>query len=231
MRQESSMMSLENRLFGAILNGSHAASGRWWLYPLIVVIAGPVYGAVLGSWGAGGPGRLALIPYAAIKAPLLVIGTTMVCLPGYFVLSTVLGLRADFPKALGAIGAGQAGLALALASLAPLTRVAYVSGIGHAQALLFAAGMFLLATSAGTAVMMRRYRPLFARSRKHVLMLGFWVMSYVFVGIQMGWMLRPFVGSPGVPVTFVRQEPWTNAYVALTKIVAQSVQEFEHGRR
>lgn len=230
MRRTLLTSSLEHRLFDTILVGARGSRVRWWVYPLIVAIAGAAYGAVLGSWGAGGPGRLVLIPYAAIKVPLLVLATTMVCLPGYFVLSTVLGLRADFARALGAIGAGQAGLAISLASLAPITRVVYVSGIGHAQALVLAAGMFVLATLAGTAVMLRRYRPLIAKSRRHRVMLGFWVVSYVFVGIQMGWMLRPFVGTPGLPVTFVRQEPWTNAYVAVARIVVKSVSEFERGR-
>jgi hypothetical protein len=198
---------------------------RWWLFPLIVVLAGGFYGGILGSWSAGGDGRTLLIPYAAIKVPLVVLATTCVCLPGYFVLSTVLGLRSDFPIALAAIAAGQAGVALALASLAPLTRVAYLSGLGHSQALVLAALMFALSTLAGAAVMLRRYRPLFDKTRRHRAMLAAWVTMYIFVGIQMGWMLRPFVGTPGMPVTFVRQEPMSNAYVAVTRIIIESVRE------
>ena len=50
-------------------------------------------------------------------------------------------------------------------------------------------------------------------------MLWGWLIAYTFVGIQMGWMLRPFVGTPGIPVTFFRQEPFTNAYVVIAKLV------------
>jgi hypothetical protein len=31
-------------------------------------------------------------------------------------------------------------------------------------------------------------------------------------------MLRPFVGAPGLPVTFFRDEPFSNAYVAVAKL-------------
>jgi hypothetical protein len=223
----------EERILDAITLGRGRANGRvrWWVYPLIVACAGAIYGGVMGSWSAGGDGRGWLIPYAAIKVPLVILATTVVCLPGYFVLSTVLGLRSEFRRALGAIAAGQAGTTLALASLAPITRFVYVSGIAHAGALVLSAGMFTLGALAGWAVMLRRYRPLLAQAqhrRRHRVMLAAWVAMYIFVGIQMGWMLRPFVGTPGLAVTFIRQEPFSNAYVAVMKIVVESVRELEH---
>ena len=33
-----------------------------------------------------------------------------------------------------------------------------------------------------------------------------WVGAYAFVGTQLGWMLRPFVGSPFYPVVFLRED-------------------------
>jgi hypothetical protein len=217
----------EEGVLGAVVFGAdgRGRSVRWWVYPAIVAIAGAIYGAVMGSWSAGGEGRAWLVPYAAIKVPLVILATTLICLPGYFVLSTVLGLRSEFRAALGAIAAGQAGTTLALASLAPITRFVYVGGVGHAGALVLSAGMFTLAAGAGYAVMVRRYRPLVARTGKHRVMLAAWITMYVFVGIQMGWMLRPFVGTPGMGVTFVRQEPLSNAYVAVARIVVESVRE------
>jgi hypothetical protein len=31
-----------------------------------------------------------------------------------------------------------------------------------------------------------------------------WVLVFALVGAQMSWMLRPFIGAPGTPVTFFR---------------------------
>jgi hypothetical protein len=163
-----------------------------------------------------------MILYAAIKAPLLITATTLVCLPGFFVLNTVLGLRRDFARAIRGVLVSQAVLTIALASLGPLTRFAYFSGITHREALLFNAAMFTLATILAQVILLRHYRPLVAQTvsgSRHRVMLWTWVVLYAFVGVQMGWMLRPFVGSPHQPVTFFRQEPFSNAYVFVARLV------------
>ena len=45
------------------------------------------------------------------------------------------------------------------------------------------------------------------------------ISIFSLVGMQMGWMLRPFVGTPGRPVTFFREEPFSNAYVVIARLV------------
>jgi hypothetical protein len=195
---------------------------RWWVLPLLVLCTGPVYGAFMGSFALHSWDRAAMIVYAAVKVPLLIFVTSLVCVPGFFVLNTVLGLRDDFGRAMRAIFAGQAGLTVALASLGPITRFVYSSGVNHRQALLFNAAMFTVATIIGQIVMLRRYRELVTipeRGGRHRLMLWAWVVLYAFVGMQMGWMLRPFVGAPAFPVSFFRDEPFSNAYVVIARLI------------
>jgi hypothetical protein len=174
----------------------------------------------MGSFAFFWPGRVLMMLYSAAKMPLLVGSATLLCALPFYVLHLVLGLRADFPAAVRAVVSGQASMALALASLAPLTRFAYFCGLTHPQAILFNGAMFALATAAGHAVMMRRYRPLIASDPRHRLTLWTWVTLYVFVGIQAGWMLRPFIGTPGKPVTFFRDEPFSNAYIVVLRLIA-----------
>jgi hypothetical protein len=50
-------------------------------------------------------------------------------------------------------------------------------------------------------------------------MLRAWLITYAFVGIQMGYLLRPFVGNPDQPVSFFREEAWGNAYVTVAKLI------------
>lgn len=198
------------------------AALKWWMLPLIVLATGPIYGAFMGTFALGTWERVPMIVYAAVKVPLLIFVTTALCLPGFFVLNTVLGLRDDFGRAIRAIFAGQAGLTVALASLGPITRFAYSSGVNHRQALLFNAAMFTVATAIGQVVLMRRYRELTSdpvNGRRHKAMLWMWVILYAFVGMQLGWMLRPFVGGPGRPVSFFREEPFSNAYVVIAKLI------------
>lgn len=193
----------------------------WWWLPAFVVVFSPIYGAVMGSFHFNSPERTWQCVFAALKLPLLLFGTTALCMPGFFVLNTVMGLRDDFRAALQAIFAGQSGLSIALASLAPLTRVWYFSEGSYRAALLFNAGMLALATLAGHIVTFRYYRPLVRRDGKHLWMAYAWLVLYAFVGIQMGWMLRPFVGDPTLPVAFFRGEPFSNAYVVVFRLIVR----------
>jgi hypothetical protein len=186
---------------------------------MLGLLAAAVYGAFMGSFSLHSPERVWMVVFSAVKMPLLITATSALCLPAFVVLSSVLGLRRDLPRALAAIIAGQAALTLALASLAPVTRLAYFSGVDHRQAILFNAMMFAAATGVGQVVMFRRYRPLVALDPKHRIMLWLWIGLYIFVGIQMGWMLRPFIGSPGIPVTFLREEPFSNAYLVIVRLI------------
>ena len=108
-------------------------------------------------------------------------------------------LRRDFARATAALMAAQAGLAIVLASLAPLTIVWYASSASYEAALRFNGLMFAVASAAGQGLLRGYYRPLVQRNAKHRWMLWTWLLLYVFVGIQMAWMLRPFVGDPGLP--------------------------------
>jgi hypothetical protein len=191
-----------------------------WLIATIL-IAGPLYGAVMGSYAFSSAERLLMVLYAAIKMPLLIGVTGLLCLPGFFVLSTVLGLRDAFGRSLRAILTSQGVMAVVLLSLAPITRLMYWSGVSHTQAILTNAAMFSLATAAAQIVLWRLYRPLIAMDRRHLAMLWTWVLLYAFVGMQMGWMLRPFIGTPDKDVTFFRDEPFSNAYVVIFEMIVR----------
>jgi len=191
----------------------------WRGLALAILVAGPLYGAVMGSFALESSHRLLMVLYAAVKMPLLILVTGALCLPGFFVLNTVLGLRDDLGRALRAILAGQAALVIALASLAPLTRLIYLSGVTHRGAILTNAMMFTVATVVSQVVLWRHYRPLVAVSRRHLVTLWFWLVMYAFVGMQMGWMLRPFIGTPEYAVTFFRDEPFSNAYVVIARLI------------
>lgn len=200
--------------------------GRWAdanvgvrLLGVVITAAGAIYGMGMGAYDLSTSERWLLPLFAAIKVPLVLLGTCIVCLPGFFVLNSVAGVRSDWTRARDAVMAGQAAMALCLASLAPLTLFLYASGVDHRRAIWVSLATFTVATLAGQVVMQRRYGALIARARVHRALLLAWIVMYAFVGVQFGWMLRPFVGTPGKPVEFLRDEAFTNAYVAVARIV------------
>ncbi len=112
-------------------------------------------GAAMGSyaWVVGQRTFAEQIPqliYSSVKVPLLVAMTVAISLPSFFVINTLLGLRDDFREALRAIVSAQAGLAIILVSLFPLTLFSYVSlqplDVSYQSAVLFNAAMLGLAS-------------------------------------------------------------------------------------
>ncbi len=186
---------------------------------LLMACFGMLYGAVMGSFGGVFGERFFQVLYSAVKVPLLLAATFAISLPSFFVINTLMGLREDFFKAVRLIIMTQAALTVILASFAPFTALWYVSNGDYQQALLFNALMFGSASVTAQVVLLRLYRPLIKRNPRHRLMVGLWLVIYAFVGIQMGWTLRPFIGAPDVETTFFRQEAWGNAYVEVSNLI------------
>ena len=201
----------------------------------IMVVLGPIYGAAMGSYAmvAGKRNFIEQLPqliYSGVKVPLLLAMTVAIALPSFFVINTLLGLRDDFREALRAIVSAQAGLAVILVSLFPLTLFGYVSlgdsTVSYQMAILCNAAMFGLASISSQVLLCGYYEKLVQRNRRHLWMIWLWIFVYAFVGIQAGYVLRPFIGDPELPPTFLRKESFQNAYVKVFELVCHVVNEF-----
>ncbi|MEZ6317962.1 MAG: hypothetical protein R3B49_04295 [Phycisphaerales bacterium] len=201
----------------AVLNGH--AEGPVARPVALAAIGAAIYGAAMGSFSVTEPARAWFVAFGAAKTPMLLAITTLVCLPAYAAMVLASGLRRDLRDAITRLVTAQASAAIALASLAPVLLVLYTGVRSHAWAILVNAGAFAVSAGVGQLIAWRLFRPLVRRSRRHALLLAFWVVTYAFVGVQLGWTLRPFVGTPGTPVQFFREGAFTNAYVAVAKIV------------
>jgi hypothetical protein len=197
----------------------------------MIVLFGLFYGALMGLfYGPGQWPRGWQALYSAAKVPLLLMLTFLLALPSFYVLNTLVGVAGDFAEALRALMATQAGLTVVLASLAPFTVMFYASTTNYDAAIVFNALMFGTASLAGQRLLRRFYAPLIARDPRHRKLVWVWIVLYAFVGIQMGWVLRPFIGQPNSPTTFFREGAWGNAYVEVWDI-AMGATRGGRGRR
>ena len=190
--------------------------GRIGAREAIVLIAafGLLYGAMMGTfYGEGQYPRLLQAIYSAVKVPLLLMLTFALALPSFYVINMLFGLGQDFAEALRALLATQAGLTVILASFGPFTLLFYSSTAHYDAAILFNGLMFGAASFSAQRLLKRFYAPLIMRNERHRQMVRMWLILYAFVGIQMGWVLRPFIGKPEGPTTFFREGAWGNAYV------------------
>jgi hypothetical protein len=195
--------------------------GRIGELTLFVATFGGLYGFAMGSFGGVFIGdRWLQMTFSSLKVPLLLLTAFSLCLPSFYVFNALLGLQRDFARAVGAIVASQACLAVVLASLSPLTLFCYVSTNDYNFAVLFNGAPFLAASLAAQYALARAYRPLIIINPRHRIAMIGWLLLYVFVAVQLAWVLRPFVGSPNLPATFLRTDALTNAYVALLGMLA-----------
>jgi hypothetical protein len=182
---------------------------------LITVASGFFYGMVMGFYGE----RLLQAIYSGLKVPLLLAVSTLICIPSFYVVNALLGLRDDFAAAFRGVLTAQATLAVTLAALAPLTVLIYLSILSYPQAVFFNGIQFAVATGAGHLMLMHHYRPLVRANSRHRFGRLTWLCVYIFVAIQMAWVLRPFIGAPSLPTRFVREDAWSNAYVQVIETI------------
>jgi hypothetical protein len=163
--------------------------------------------------------------YSALKLPLLYLLTLVVCLPSLYFFNILLGSRLWLPQVLALSLTAITVTAALSASLAPITLFFWLSGRDYHFAL-FLNVVFLAITGAiGLIFLVRgmhqidRIRGLF-NLRWPILLV--WMTLYGFVGTQMAWILRPFMGTLKEVLPFV--PPGGNFYIAVWDTIWQLLQ-------
>ena len=185
---------------------------RWIATCALTITAGcALYGGVVGLWRAP---TQAL--YTAVKMPLLIFLTCggNALLNG--LLAQVLGAGLSFRQTSVAILMSFTVASLILAALSPVALfllwntpplASATRGVGHSVTLL---SDVLFVAYAGV-VANRRLLALLSRicATREVARRVFWswLAGNLFLGAQLSWVLRPFIGSPGLPVQFLRDDP------------------------
>lgn len=187
-----------------------------------------VYGGMMGSYGLwGGEGVFGAgglqVLYSAIKVPLLIGVTFLLSLPSLFVFYALAGLAEEFRQVLSLLLSTQMVFAFVLISLAPFMLLFYASSVAYVQGVLINGVAFALAAVVWHHILRKRFRAFVAINRRHTFLLRLWFVLYTFIGVQMGWTLRPFVGSPNAEVQFFRSDGWGNAWVEVWEMVLSSI--------
>ena len=197
---------------------------------VVVFLGFGLYGLTVGWWRSPLMGF-----YVALKMPLL-IALTLACnvlLNG--LLGMLLGSGMGIRQSLHALLSAFAISALILGSFAPVTFFLAVNVpppdspeaySAHASYLLV--HVFLIGVSGLVGVMrLRRLIEEFSGSRKIArTTLAAWILGNAFLGMQFSWILRPFFGSPGLEVAFLRDDPMKGSFLeavwrALVRIYQQ----------
>lgn len=196
------LLSDRERFFAEVAEGeglgAKLAHSLWTLVALCAL-----YGAAAGAYA--GPAQALS---AAVKLPLLFLGTLAICFPGFFVLQVLLGSRLGLRQVLALVLGALALSAVLLGAVVPVSAFFLLTGADyyfltllHVLVVLSAglAGMVVLHEGLAYACEKRGVYP-----RRAMTIMKAWAVLFAFVGIQMAWNLQPFVGDRGQPFQWFR---------------------------
>lgn len=178
---------------------------------MMILLGCSLYGATVGIWRA----PLQAF-YTAVKIPLLIFLTCGANALLNGMLAQLLGSGLSFQRTASAILASFATAAAILGSLSPVTLFIWWNApplessnalVGHSVMLL--THVFVIAC-AGVLANHHLFAMLAAQISNRIVarrVLFSWLAGNLFLGAQLAWNLRPFIGSPSLAVQFVRSDP------------------------
>jgi uncharacterized membrane protein YuzA (DUF378 family) len=180
-----------------------------------------LYGAVLGSTHS-----LWQSLSSAVKLPILFLATLIVCAPTLYFFNVLFGSSQSMTQNVAVILTGITVTAVILLSFAPITMFFLLTTSHYQFFKLLNVVIFAIAGIAGVVFLSQGMRVVSgseeegAGARRRLLYL--WILVYAFVGSQMAWTLRPFIGAPSIGFELFRQlggNFYTNIFASIGEIL------------
>src|SRR2546428_3825292 len=163
----------------------------------VTALAG-FFGLVAGAYS--GPAQAVS---AGIKLPFLFFATLVVCVPAFFVVQVLVGSRLRLRQVVVLVFGALALTSVLLAAFVPITAFFLISGANYYFqhllniAIAGVAGLFgMYALHEGLSVVCEK-RGVYPR--KALTIMRAWAVLFAFVGVQLAWSLRPFLGDRNQP--------------------------------
>jgi hypothetical protein len=177
----------------------------------VITLGAGLYGAAMGFWRAPLQGL-----FVAIKFPLIMFLTTIGNALINAMLAPLLGLNISFRHSLMALLMSLTIASAILGSFGPLIAFlvwnvpslsagAKISGATYGVIQLTHVAVIALAGIAGNLRLLQLLRHLSGKPLIAYRVLFAWLGGNLFLGSQLTWILRPFIGSPNLPVQFLRE--------------------------
>jgi hypothetical protein len=181
------------------------------IYGTIILVGSGLYGFTLGIWRAPLQSF-----YTALKFPLLIFLTCAGNAMLNGMLAQILGSGLSFKQTSLAILLSFAIAALILGGFAPITLFIWYNApplasrsavLGHSVMLLTHVFAIAFAGVMANRRLLELLRKISGRDATARAVLFSWLAGNLFLGAQLAWNLRPFIGSPTLAVQFLRDDP------------------------
>lgn len=162
-----------------------------------------LYGVLLGSTHSAGQSLS-----AAIKLPILFLFTLLVCAPVLYLINILFGVNQRLSHSMALVLAAISMTGVILLSFAPIT-LFFILTVPDSYQFFKLLNVLFFTISGGVGVVcLGRGLKIVSTgptAQNHWLIFCLWLGIYTFVGSQMAWTLRPFVGYPAAPFELFRQ--------------------------
>jgi hypothetical protein len=172
-----------------------------------------IYGAIL---GASSTWMQCLV--SAVKLPALYLLTLIICFPTLYFFNVMFGSKRTFEQYLTLLMTAMAMISVLLFGFAPVSLFFLISSTNYSFFLLLNVAIMAVTGFLGVSFIYQGMHFLSEQDAEgkdiRLNILRFWLGLYAFVGSQLGWTLRPFFGSPGMPFQLFRARE-SNFYLSL----------------
>ncbi|HEX6387365.1 MAG TPA: actin-binding WH2 domain-containing protein [Anaerolineae bacterium] len=163
-----------------------------------------LYGAVMGSTHS-----LWQTLSSATKLPILFLATLFVCAPSLYFFNLLFGSNQSLSQNVTLILTAITVSAVLLLGFAPITLFFLLTTSGYQFFKLLNVAIFAISGLMGIVFLYQGMKVVSADEHQgasaRTWVLIAWMFVYAFVGSQMAWTIRPFIGAPGTPFELFRQ--------------------------
>ncbi|RKZ27679.1 actin-binding WH2 domain-containing protein, partial [bacterium] len=140
---------------------------------------------------------------SAVKVPVLFLLSLLICYPAMFVFNILLGSKLNFKQSLAMILSAYALTSCVLVSFAPIVLFFMLIGSSYAFLRLLNVAIFAVSGLSGMAALNSGLKYACEKHsiypRQGVQVFKVWVIIFAFVGTQLAWNMRPFIGNRNEP--------------------------------
>ncbi len=193
----------------------------------ILLVLTALYGFTMGIYHSLLQGAV-----SAVKLPVLFTVTIIICYPAFFIIQYILGSKLKLVQMTAIIQSGFVLTTAIMVSFIPILIFFLLTGSNYYFLQLLHIGIFIISGSFGTKTIIDalkyscEQRGIYPRIGVDVF--RFWIIILAFVGIQLAWNLRPFLGDRNEPFHMFREYEG-NFYTALIYSVKQLVNDNPDG--
>lgn len=221
--------TIDNLLRGGFTQREDLAAGDIKIRVRALVVAsillGAAYGVFMGLYACVRPASSNYAQLAAtiVKVPALFLLTLVVTYPSLYILSALAGSRLRFLQTLRLVMVATTVNTAVLASLGPVTAFFTLSTDSYPFMILLNVAIFGVSGVIGLKFLWKAMDAVFSvpdasasketdgpepvptHSRRPRSIFNVWLLIFAVVGMQMSWILRPFIGNPDLPFELFRQ--------------------------